>query len=151
VKFISGSAHLLVYKDEEIVYSPNKYRENEGTKAQSTMHRIAKFDLDNQYIEYVDETMIQRMKELVEEYNSIPDSDTEKKKIAYLKILYSNPAGFKLTAKMVTNYRQLKTIYYQRRNHRLPEWRVFCKQLEDENEFPYFNSIVLGHKELNKE
>mgnify|MGYP002519675587 CR=1 FL=1 len=48
----------------------------------------------------------------------------------YLEILYSNPAGFKLTARMTTNYRQLKTIYAQRKNHRLPEWRAFCEWIE---------------------
>ena len=44
----------------------------------------------------------------------------------YLEILYSNPCGFKLTARMTTNYRQLKTIFKQRQFHRLPEWREFC-------------------------
>ena len=39
----------------------------------------------------------------------------EVSKEAYLEILYSNPCGFKLTAAMTTNYRQLKTIYYQRK------------------------------------
>ena len=28
---------------------------------------------------------------------------------------------------MTTNYRQLKTMYYQRKNHRLPEWRELTK------------------------
>ena len=41
---------------------------------------------------------------------------------------------------MTTNFRQLKTIYYQRKNHRLPEWREFCKQLE---EILVFNELVL--------
>ena len=31
-----------------------------------------------------------------------------------------------LTQGIVTNYLQLKTIYNQRKNHRLPEWRLFC-------------------------
>ena len=48
----------------------------------------------------------------------------------YLEILYSNPAGFRLTARMTTNYRQLKTMYLQRKDHRLPEWRAFCKWIE---------------------
>lgn len=48
----------------------------------------------------------------------------------YLEILYSNPAGFILGARLVTNYRQLKTIYAQRKNHRLPEWREFCSWIE---------------------
>ena len=31
---------------------------------------------------------------------------------------------------MTTNYRQLKTIYAQRKTHRLPEWRAFCDWVE---------------------
>lgn len=92
--------------------------------SQSTMHRIAKFNLDEAYNEYVDERIIEIMKELVERYNK--DDSTEN----YLKILYSNPCGFELTAGMTTNYRQLKTIYHQRCNHRLPEWRCFCEWIK---------------------
>lgn len=105
--------------------------------SQSTMHRISKFDLDNQYIDYVDERMISIMNELKDRYNETKDKDD------YLRFLYSNPCGFKLTAAMTTNYRQLKTIYQQRKMHRLPEWRTFCAQLE---EFPYFKELCLGEK-----
>jgi len=103
--------------------------------SQSTMHRIAKFNLDNQYIEYVDPRMIEIMNELKDRYNETKDKED------YLRLLYSNPCGFKLTAAMTTNYRQLKTIYYQRKNHRLPEWREFCEQIE---QLPYFRELVLG-------
>ena len=103
--------------------------------SQSTMHRINKFDLDNQYIEYVDPRMIEIMKELKDKYNETKDKED------YLRLLYSNPCGFKLTAAMTTNYRQLKTIYYQRKNHRLPEWREFCQQIE---QLPCFKELVLG-------
>lgn len=68
------------------------------------------------------------MKDLVDDYNN---STEEEKKEKYLKVLYSNPCGMKLTAGMTTNYRQLKTIYKQRKNHKLPEWRIFCKQIEE--------------------
>lgn len=103
--------------------------------SQSSMHRIAKFNLDEQYIDYVDPRMIEIMKELRDRYNETQDPED------YLKLLYSNPCGFKLTAKMVTNYRQLKTIYSQRKSHRLPEWRELCKALE---ELPYFKELCLG-------
>lgn len=63
------------------------------------------FDLDSAYIEYVDPRMVAIMKELVDEYNANPTPEN------YLKVLYSNPVGFRLTARMTTNYRQLKTIY----------------------------------------
>lgn len=100
--------------------------------SQSTMHRITKFDLDKAYISYVDYRMIDIMKEKVKDYNDLLEKDpkNEQLKDKYLEILYSNPAGFKLTAKMTTNYRQLKTIYKQRRNHRLPEWQAFCDFVE---------------------
>ena len=39
--------------------------------SQSTMHRIAKFDLDNQYNEYVDPRIIEIMKSKVQEYNKV--------------------------------------------------------------------------------
>ena len=106
--------------------------------SQSTMHRITKFDLDNAYIEYVDPRMVEIMKEKVAAYNELeaanklnpqPEVGEQLKKM-YLEILYSNPAGFRLTARMTTNYRQLKTIYKQRRTHRLPEWQAFCDWCE---------------------
>ena len=118
--------------------------------SQSTMHRIAKFDLDDAYIEYVDHRIVDIMKEKVENYNkyceAFKDADVgsvadRMKKIKYLEILYSNPCGFKLTAGMTTNYRQLKTIYYQRKTHRLPEWREFCAWIET---LPMFKELCLG-------
>ena len=96
--------------------------------SQSTMHRITKFNIDTAYIEYVDKRTIDVIKDLIEEYNNTDDVD--KKNKLYLKILYSNPCGMKLTAGVTTNYRQLKTIYKQRKNHRLPEWQNFCKEIE---------------------
>ena len=92
--------------------------------SQSTQHRMAKFDLDKAYNEYVDPRMVEIMKELVAAYNENPTAEN------YLKILYSNPSGFTLTARMTTNYRQLKTIYRQRKAHRLKEWRDFTAWIE---------------------
>lgn len=108
--------------------------------SQSTMHRITKFDLDQAYLPYVDNRIVEIMKEKVKAYNELQAQMTsfknEGKDVSemmntlnemYLDILYSNPAGFRLTAKMTTNYRALKTIYNQRKDHRLPEWRAFCE------------------------
>lgn len=108
--------------------------------SQSTMHRITKFDLDQAYLPYVDKRIVEIMKEKVKAYNELQAQMTsfknEGKDVSemmntlnemYLEIIYSNPAGFRLTAKMTTNYRALKTIYNQRKDHRLPEWRAFCE------------------------
>ena len=89
-----------------------------------TMHRIARFDLRGQYDSHTDPRVVEIMEELVAKYNETKDPED------YLKVLMTNPCGFKLTAGMTTNYRQLKTIYAQRRTHRLPEWREFCAWVE---------------------
>lgn len=131
-----------------------RYRFLEFVSSQSTMHRITKFNLDNQYCEYTDPRVIEIVKEKVAEYNKLKEtidllpkgvSETlrqdmcEMLKNKYLEILYTNPAGFELTARMTTNYRCLLNIYIQRHDHRLPEWREFCEQLL---ELPYFADIV---------
>ena len=116
--------------------------------SQSTMHRISKFELnDNSFSEYTDIKIKKRLKELIDAYNrDFPDNITidkieeNYKKERYLELLYSVPVGLKLTAGITTNYQQLKTIYFQRKNHRLPEWRLFCKQLED---LPYSKELIL--------
>lgn len=110
-----------------------RYHFFDFVSSQSTMHRIAKFNLKESYNKHVDPRIVDIMIEKVNEYYAMqeqypPNSDEVKNK--YLDILYSNPAGFTLTAGMTTNYRQLKTIYAQRKNHRLPEWREFCKWIE---------------------
>ena len=131
-----------------------RYRFLEFVSSQSTMHRITKFDLREQYNEYVDPRIIDIMEEKVEEYNKLVEARDNLNKNAstvmvqdlndaitkhYLEILYSNPAGFNLTARMTTNYRCLKNIYIQRKNHRLPEWREFCKWIET---LPYFEELI---------
>lgn len=112
-----------------------RYHFLDFVSSQSTMHRITKFNLDKAYIEYTDPRIVEIMQQLVDQYNADPTPDN------YLKVLYSNPAGFKLTAGMTTNYRQLKTIYYQRKNHRLPEWRVFTEWIET---LPMFKELILN-------
>lgn len=103
--------------------------------SQSSMHRIAKFDVKKQCIKYVTQNTINEVNRLKDIYNNDPTPEN------YLYLLYNVPVGFRLTAAMTTNYRQLKTIYYQRRNHRLPEWREFCKWVET---LPMFKELILG-------
>ena len=130
-----------------------RYRFLEFVSSQSTMHRITKFDLRNQYNKYVDPRIIGVMLEKVDQYNALAEQVkstpkeqeytikmlTEQMTQKYLEILYSNPAGFELTARMTTNYRCLKNIWRQRRNHRLPEWREFCKWIES---LPYAKELI---------
>lgn len=101
-----------------------RYHFLDFVSSQSTMHRIAKMDIGKQCIHYVKKQTIDLCRKLVDAYNANPTPEN------YLTLLYNIPVGFRLTARMTTNYRQLKTIYQQRKNHRLPEWRLFCCWIE---------------------
>lgn len=103
--------------------------------SQSTIHRIAKFDVEKQVISYVTQNTINEVNRLKDIYNENPTDEN------YLTLLYNVPVGFRLTAGMTTNYRQLKTIYSQRKNHKLPEWREFCAWVET---LPMFKELCLG-------
>lgn len=134
-----------------------RYRFLEFVSSQSTMHRITKFNLDEAYNEYVDDRIIKIMKEKVDAYNTqvelkknmvkenasaeLIKQQEDWIKRMYLEILYSNPAGFTLTARMTTNYRCLRNIYKQRKNHRLPEWRAFCSWIET---LPYAQELLIN-------
>lgn len=128
-----------------------RYHFIDFVSSQSTMHKITKFDLDKAYIKYVDQRCIDIIKEKVKEYNDLQEKIKvaryedkfalqEIAKVKYLEILYSNPCGIYLTARMTTNYQQLKTIYNQRHNHRLPEWKEFCEFIRT---LPYFEELCL--------
>ena len=144
-----------------------RYRFLEFVSSQSTMHRITKFNVREQYNEYVDPRMIAIMEEKIADYNKLQaeikeyekthmtilrTTDECKKlhmlkeqlKLKYLQILYSNPSGFELTARLTTNYRCLRNIYLQRHDHRLPEWREFCKWIET---LPYAEELLINFEE----
>lgn len=103
--------------------------------SQSTMHRIAKFDIRNQCNKYVTDYTIKELERLKTIYLKTKDKED------YLTLLYNVPTGFELTAGMTTNYRQLKTIHSQRRSHRLPDWKMFCDWIET---LPMFKELCLG-------
>lgn len=112
-----------------------RYHFFDFVSSQSTMHRVTKLDPEKQCNEYVDQRVVDVLWDKIREYEWTPTPEN------YLRVLYNVPSGFRLTARMTTNYRQLKTIYYQRRNHRLPEWREFCKWIET---LPMFSEICLN-------
>ena len=101
-----------------------RYHFADIVSSQSTMHRIAKLVNTNDYYnEYVTQNTIDEVNRLVGIYNETNNKED------YLKLLYNIPSGLELTAQIVTNYRQLKTMVIQRYNHRLPEWRKFCEEI----------------------
>ena len=107
--------------------------------SQSTMHRLLKFDIATQCVSDTDPIIVQRYQDLIADYNESSDEDPNIEK--WRTLVASLPCGFVLGATMTTNYRQLKTIYFQRRNHKLREWHYFCDWCRT---LPLFTTICLG-------
>lgn len=107
-----------------------RYHWFEIISSMSTVHALTKTQLDeSMFSEWTDKIIINRLIEIQQTYHHNPTNDS------LLRLLYSCPAGITVRAGITTNYRQLKTIYEQRHNHVLPEWREFCKALLT---LPYF-------------
>lgn len=103
----------------------------------STMHKLQNMNPRMQCNRYVDPRAIDILNEKINEYNRLIKMKSigiavfdDMIKEARLEMLYNIPSGFELQARMTTNYRQLKTIYQQRRHHALPDWQVFCDFIE---------------------
>lgn len=54
---------------------------------------------------------IEEPEKVMNDYSIDKEEYDKRLKKMYLEILYSNPAGFTLTARMTTNYRCLRNIY----------------------------------------
>ena len=118
-----------------------RYHFMDFISSQSTMHRLVKFDVAGQCVADTDSVIIERYQYLLKTYNTAEFDDPEDKKALWRTLVASLPCGFVLGATMTTNYRQLKTIYHQRKGHRLKEWHEFCAWCET---LPLFKKICLG-------
>lgn len=116
----------------------------------SKMHKLLEMDLDMACNEYVSEETIEKMRGLIAEYNAMKNSDSEygvfylrngkvieakgKSEMLYhqwMKIISECPHGLELFMRVSTNYLQLKTVYGQRKNHKLKgDWGAMCRFIE---------------------
>lgn len=112
-----------------------RYHFIDFVSSQSTMHCISRMDIKPMCNEYVSDVVIAEVERLKEVY--LNDKTDEN----YLRLLYNIPTGFELTARMTTNYRQLKTMYMQRKTHRLPDWHIFCEWIET---LPYAKELIFN-------
>ena len=127
----------------------DRYHFIDYISSQSKMHRILKLDLEKQCNPFVTETAIENLQELINTYNDMEDHVemqlrdgrmmTMNKKAVFQAIVANVPSGLKLTARMTTNYLQLKTIVSQRKHHKMAEWHIFCDIVK---ELPLFMDLT---------
>ena len=106
----------------------------------SKMHRLVSMDLDKCCNKYVTPEMKKYLSDYISEYNAVKDPDEKYK--AFMKVISNCPMGLELFMRVSTNYKQLQTIYMQRKDHKLKEdWGEFCKFVEG---LPFARYLILG-------
>ena len=127
----------------------------------SKMHRLLKMDLDKVCNKYVTQEQINEVNTAIKVYNYIAENKSESFEFhfrnegkvtingyeaclytAWMFVLSNCPLGLELFMRVSTNYKQLQTMYYQRKNHKLKEdWGNFIDFVEG---LPYFKELILG-------
>ncbi len=115
-----------------------RYHWFDFVSSQSTMHCLLKFDPETQCVPETNKEILAIIRKLIEEYNAL-DNEDPKKKAKWRELVASLPCGFCLGATMTTNYQQLKTMYNQRKAHKLQEWHVFCVWCDS---LPHFKELT---------
>lgn len=79
-----------------------------------------------QFSKFVDEDIIKKVQQYADQYNRCEKLD---KYYYFMKTLSNLPLGYELSMTVTTNYLQLKTMFNQRKNHKLKEdWiEGFCE------------------------
>lgn len=108
-----------------------RYHFKQIVSSMSTMHKLRDMIKNGTatFNEKADSRMVAFMKTLV---NEGADDET---------LAYSCPMGLELTARVTTNYLQLRTMYHQRKSHKLEEWHSFCEFIKT---LPYAKELITG-------
>jgi len=142
----SGSGHDSFLKgiivkaewiaDHSFWLQEGRYHHIDIVSSESKMHSITKGSVSDSCHELVGNESLWFVKELIDVYNS----DDKSFKYSYISardnstvilvnrkklfeaIVMNLPIGFELRASIVTNYLQLKTMYNQRKNHKMSAW-----------------------------
>ena len=94
-------------------------------------------DITNDKYKYAEKTNVYEevARPLVDILNEMRDSylncdDEEQKKIIWYSILQLLPESYNQRATVQINYAVLRNMYHSRKQHKLDEWRTFCKWIE---------------------
>lgn len=118
-----------------------RYKFVNFNSSQSTMHRLCKMEIAECTTKYADKVILERLQKLIDEYNNNPTEEN------FLIMTRNCPVDLVLTARLSTNYRCLKNMYFQRKEHRQPEWKIICEWIRT---LPLMDLILTKAEEKKK-
>lgn len=110
----------------------------------STMHKITsrsltyddfEFDFKNEYRD----NMINNLNSMIDSYKNMENASDKEE--VFRMIIQDLPSAFKQTRTIITNYAELRNMYFQRKNHKLKEWReIFIDSIKA---LPYAEELIM--------
>lgn len=109
----------------------------------STMHKIheKEFMLEDFSCEHLSTVSLNYLESIIEHLNFVRDVYNEDKsnKGAWWQMIQLLPSSYNQTRNVMMNYEVLANIYQWRKDHKLDEWREFCKWIK---RLPYSELIT---------
>ena len=147
----SGSGHQTFLSGIRVSFDikyPNyispelqRYHWIDIVSSSSKMHRLSSMDMDTCFNKYVTDESKEQMKRLVKKFNDTKSYED------FMVMLSNCPQGIELFMRVSTNYLQLRTLYRQRKNHKLKEdYGAVCEFIE---KLPYANEFIIGNNSNN--
>jgi hypothetical protein len=115
----------------------DQYKVGTVSLSDSTMHNLLKLDKFRQsnFSTYISPLLMNHLNELLTSYKRTRDKEV------WYQLIGSLPSSFQQERYWFANYQVLRTIYQQRVNHKLFEWRYFCEQLEKQLTYKEFITL----------
>ena len=147
----SGSGHQTFLSGIRVSFDikyPNyispelqRYHWIDIVSSSSKMHRLSSMDMDTCFNKYVTDESKEQMKRLVKKFNDTKSYED------FMVMLSNCPQGIELFMRVSTNCLQLRTLYRQRKTHKLKEdWGEVCEFIE---KLPYANEFIIGNNRNN--
>ena len=108
----------------------------------STMHKIhdKEFTLEDFSTEYLSYPSLKNLKDIIKCMNDYREEYLkDKEKHNWWQMIQLLPSSYNQTRNVMMNYEVLANIYQWRKDHKLDEWREFCKWIEG---LPYSELIT---------
>lgn len=106
----------------------------------STMHKIHSRDLTLD--DFSTDKLTEENKKLIENIISVINFNRisfTKDKDMWYQMIQLLPSSYNQTRTLDLNYETLLNIYFQRRHHKLDEWKVLCNEIE---KLPYMKNFI---------
>lgn len=129
--YVRITAPLYWYKEFDT------YKVGTVANSCSTMHKIhaEEFTLADFSCEHLENSWLANLKETIKLLNEARGAynwcNTDAKKEWWWQMIQLLPSSYNQTRNVMLNYEVLANIYHSRKNHKLDEWKQFCKWIEE--------------------